>query len=609
VGGLRYQPALDGLRGIAVLAVIGYHLGYLRGGFLGVDIFFVLSGYLITSILLEERYRTGGIRLGAFWARRARRLLPALLLLLVALAAWNVHRPFSNLRGDGLATLFYVANWHLIGGQSYFAQFASPSPLRHTWSLAIEEQFYIVWPLVAAWFAAKARFVWGVAAAIVGSAILQAVLYRPADPSAAYYNTFARAHEIFVGALVALLGAKLIGKLAWPAFLLVLAAIAFLPDRAAIYYRGGSVVFAVLAAAVVVGQPRILASKPLRALGTISYGVYLWHWPVFLIVTPAIGVRGALLNVVRVALTLAIATVSYHLVEQPVRKGTYRVEWPGVRRRMVAAGAFVGVFTLLATAAVPTATAAGTIALADGGEEIGSAWSPVVVGGSGPNLVIVGDSVAAVLAPAFVQVSGFRVISATRRGCAVTGAITTNLDGTLPRGRQDCHDQIGRLQKEAMQRYKPRVIVMYSQTEALPIEGVTPALGRAHIAAMTSLMQTTYERLTAGGAHLVVIAPLLRPPPANGCADTLARATCADTRRFNEGIIEFANVLHTFAESHPLLTFVDVSTLVCGSPYRCPFKRDGLVWRPDGVHFTIESGARVARQVTQVIDRLRLING
>ena len=152
---IRYLPALDGLRAFAVLAVLGYHggLGWLSGGFLGVDAFFVLSGFLITTLLLSEWGHRNRIALSAFWARRARRLLPALFLMLLGVALYAAFAAAPNelatIRGDALSSLLYVANWHFIfSHQSYFAQFTTPSPLRHMWSLAIEEQFYLVWPLI-----------------------------------------------------------------------------------------------------------------------------------------------------------------------------------------------------------------------------------------------------------------------------------------------------------------------------------------------------------------------------------------------------------------------------------------------------------------------------
>ena len=152
-GRMQHQPALDGLRGAAVAGVLLFHAGHLRGGYLGVDVFFVLSGFLITSLLLAEGARTGTVALGAFWARRARRLLPALLAVLAFVAVYSLvvasAAERTTIRGDGLATLGYFANWRAIfSGTDYWALFRSPSPLEHTWSLAIEEQFYLVWPLL-----------------------------------------------------------------------------------------------------------------------------------------------------------------------------------------------------------------------------------------------------------------------------------------------------------------------------------------------------------------------------------------------------------------------------------------------------------------------------
>ncbi len=149
----RYWPSLDGVRGVAIAAVIAFHLGYLGGGWVGVDIFFVLSGFLITSLLLSEQAQSGHIRLGAFWARRARRLLPALLFLVFALGLYALLGgpgvvP-SQLRSPAMAALLYFANWQQVAaGHSYFTQFQAVNPLLHTWSLAVEEQYYLVWPLL-----------------------------------------------------------------------------------------------------------------------------------------------------------------------------------------------------------------------------------------------------------------------------------------------------------------------------------------------------------------------------------------------------------------------------------------------------------------------------
>src|SRR2546423_7997932 len=207
-GSQRYMPALDGLRAFAVTAVIAYHLNitHAGGGYLGVDVFFVLSGFLITGLLVEERARTGRIVLRAFWARRARRLLPALLLVLAALALYAAFAPSgldrSTLRPDALADHFLGANWHLIFTQSsYFAQFSAPSPLVHTWSLAIEEQFYVLWPLLLLVLLRVTRgsrrlLTCSILALAACSAALMALLYHPGThPSRIYYGTDTRAVE------------------------------------------------------------------------------------------------------------------------------------------------------------------------------------------------------------------------------------------------------------------------------------------------------------------------------------------------------------------------------------------------------------------------------
>ena len=225
----HHLPALNGLRAMAVIAVVAYHLEapWARGGYLGVDLFFVLSGFLITSLLLEEWVRTTAVNLAAFWGRRAKRLLPALFLVVAALGVYLVLNArfggpgangtvdLSGLRGDALATLVYVSNWHAIfTHQSYFAQFQVPSPLAHTWSLAIEEQFYLVWPPVLLLLFFVARGAWrsvGLVVAVVAtlaSAALMAVLFvRGVDADPSTTAPTPRAFDLMAGAAVAFIAA------------------------------------------------------------------------------------------------------------------------------------------------------------------------------------------------------------------------------------------------------------------------------------------------------------------------------------------------------------------------------------------------------------------
>ena len=209
---ISHVPALDGLRGAALLGVLFFHAdGALKGGYLGVDLFFVLSGYLITSILLAEHDATGKIVLSTFWVRRARRLFPALLSLMPAVAAyaWLLARAdeLKGIRADALATLGYVANWRAIfSHKSYWELFASPSPLEHTWSLSIEEQFYVVWPLVVALVLRRGSRGWVLALSLGLGALsmgAMALLFDPADTTRAYLGTDTRAAAILAGAALA----------------------------------------------------------------------------------------------------------------------------------------------------------------------------------------------------------------------------------------------------------------------------------------------------------------------------------------------------------------------------------------------------------------------
>ncbi|MFP5320109.1 MAG: acyltransferase family protein [Acidimicrobiia bacterium] len=363
---LAYRPALDGVRALAVIAVFAYHaeVGWARAGFLGVDVFFVLSGYLITALLLSERRRDGRIDLRRFWLRRARRLLPAVLVLLAVVAvAVPVLAPdqASRIRADLLAALGYVSNWWLIvGQQSYFEAAGRPPLLQHLWSLAVEEQFYLIWPPVLALAVRHRphrRLVKPLLAAAAVSGLLMAVLFQPyADPSRVYYGTDTRALALLLGAALAAGTARwqLVDHLSGPGRgILEVAGVAGLAGLGwatanvnefdPLLYRGGFTAVALAAAAVVAagarpGPPlalgRLLAARPLVWVGQRSYGIYLWFWPVLMVTRPHLDVplHGAPLLALRAALTVTLAALSYRFVELPARRGAIGRVWADVQR-------------------------------------------------------------------------------------------------------------------------------------------------------------------------------------------------------------------------------------------------------------------------------------
>jgi len=359
---LAYQPALDGLRAVAVGAVLLYHGGvsWMQGGFLGVDLFFTLSGFLITSLLLRE-VMVGRVDYRRFWTRRLRRLFPALIAMLV-LVAWyiGVFAPQSQraqIRGDALATVAYVVNWRFVFTEaSYFDQFLAPSPLRHAWSLAIEEQYYLLWPLLLTGLVlllGRRLLTSGAVVALLGvvSMLWMWVLFDPAaDPSRVYYGTDTRAQSVLVGAALAIALTRwpLRPSRAWTIVITVLGAVALVALATAwmrvgetdpALYRGGFFLHAVGSTAVILAAvlpggnvvKGVLSISVLRWIGKVSYGLYLYHWPIFLIVNgERTGLSGGSLLAIRLIITGGVSVMSYVWLEEPIRSGarlTGRAAW------------------------------------------------------------------------------------------------------------------------------------------------------------------------------------------------------------------------------------------------------------------------------------------
>jgi peptidoglycan/LPS O-acetylase OafA/YrhL len=663
---LGHLPGLDGIRGVAVLSVLLFHGGvsWAPGGFLGVDVFFVLSGFLITSLLIDEWGRTGAIGLGGFWVRRARRLLPGLLVLVggAAVYAWLIASPeaLAGIRHDVFATLAYFANWHFIASQaSYFARTGDPSPLAHTWSLAIEEQFYVVWPLlVLAVLRGRrplGRLALLAAAGLVASATAMAVVYRPdADPSRVYYGTDTRSHVIMAGALLAVglaawrrrgagreegparpdgrigawlrrrsrpavfdqdavdapvgvasaggasgrVGRRVLGAAAVPAAAAVLGAMGVAQGTDAWVYRGGLVAVAagvvVVIAAVAIAPaspvPWLLSRSPLRFVGRISYGMYLYHWPLFLVLDHArTGLLGFRLLAVRLAATTAVSIVSYYLLEQPIRRGALR-RWRAAAAlpfgvAAVAAGTLAATtLPVLSAAAVPVAarTHAPLPARASATVRI---VRPPIPAGAPVKVMVVGDSVAETLAAGLsapARQMGIDLLNEGTLGCGVVRGGPYEYFGATHPDLPECATWPQRW-AGLVRAHDPDVVFM--------VVGRWEVMDRVHNGAWTrvgdpafdayleSELNTAVDVLTARGATLAL-----------ATAPYYLRGERPDGGRWPEDdparVDAFNRLIRDVAAHHPQsVAVIDLGghTSVGGryTPYI-----DGIEMRYDGVHFT-----------------------
>ena len=454
---ISYIAPLDGVRAIAVLSVMAYHggVGFMSGGFLGVDTFFVLSGFLITTLLTGEWALTQRIRLGRFWGRRARRLLPALLLMLLFVAAYAAFAvpagTYPGLRSDAFFTLFYSANWHFIASSAnYFSASGPVSPLTHTWSLAVEEQFYLIWPLVVigVMVLAGKRTVKGLrllfVVSVVGamtSAIAMAILWTGGNDTRLYYGTDTHAQCMLIGAALAILLAlaaharrrrnevppsggqrpKWGGDPAWiassrrsRALLTVvggLGAVVTVVMWVSVnggqwwLYHGGFLVAALASAAIILsaacaqGAPvgRLLSLRPLRYVGRISYGMYLWHFPLFVWLDhQRTGLSNWSLFGFRVIVTILVASASFFAVEMPVREGTFLRG----RRGLVAVPAGIAV-VLLAVVLATNGSRPGSGLASAAAHTVRHADSPKAATGHLATTLLVGDSMAETLGNGF----------------------------------------------------------------------------------------------------------------------------------------------------------------------------------------------------------------
>ncbi|CAN5857081.1 hypothetical protein BH24ACT3_BH24ACT3_09270 [soil metagenome] len=669
---LAYQPALDGLRAVAVVAVMLYHGGvsWVPGGFLGVDLFFVLSGHLITTLLLREWAEDAGVDLRAFWVRRLRRLLPALLLVLAGVAVyaalWADPLTLQTLRWDGLSSLGYVANWRFVLSEaSYFETFAEPSPLRHLWSLAVEEQWYLVWPLLVAGVLRLSRgrtaplLVVAVALA-AASAVWMAVLAGSGgDPSRAYYGTDTRAHTLLIGSVLAMVlhrhpirsssarhaaqGAGLAGAIICIAFFIGV------HDLDGWLYQGGFAVLAVAATAVVAASvtaappgtgllTRLLAVEPLRRIGLISYGLYLWHWPVNIVLNPErVGFDGPTLLAARTAAAVLLALASYRLIEMPVRLGVL-VQW----RARLATGTAVAVAVVLLIATTTLAPTSSTVETASATGPANAALEPIladreppppttapparttaaapttvtppvtqppvsvlgaveppplppppdlpspVPAGRDVRVMLVGDSVAWSLGYGLGEgrIDGIDLDSRGLLGCGIAGGVPYIGGRQNRREQAHCppHEPVWRAGTEL----NPDVAVIWL--------GSWEVFDRQVGGERLRVGSHRYSRFLLRSLESGVDAIQEASP---NTRVVVVRAPCMDERDFRLGgaeserndperVAAVNDIMERFITRNPEVALIDSQDFLCpGNDFRAEL--DGTEMRPDGLHFTVDS--------------------
>jgi peptidoglycan/LPS O-acetylase OafA/YrhL len=604
-------PALDGLRAVAVVGVLAFHSGWgwASGGFLGVSLFFTLSGFLITRLLLVERSTKGHIDLGRFWSRRARRLLPAafaaVALALAVGAAIGDRVTASALRGDAMATLGYVANWRFVlDGRSYAELFAIASPLQHMWSLAIEEQIYVILPLLVFALARRGTkaLVLGLAGLAVASVVAGVVL-AAGDVDRAYYGTDTRAVELLLGALLAVALHRWNRRpppvVRWVAAPLALAAIlaiwSVVDGIEASLFDGVLVAHALLVVVLLWSAhgdgplSRALAAPPLVWLGTRSYGVYVYHWPLFILLTAdRTHLDGLALHAVRWGVVLALAEVSFRALEWPVRTG--RVLTPSMAR--VGAGAAVAALAVVAVVVAHLAPAP-LIDFAAAADRVGST-TPITAprsasgqstGTDVPTVAIYGDSTALLTGSGlteWAQETGRwqPVPGVTSPGCPLTSGGTRRLGDQELDVAEPCAPRIA--WPERLAENDPDVVVIEAGNfDLLPwrppdAEGYLSPTDPDVVPVLRRSIASATEIALSGGARVV----WLTSPPLVDADESLLRAF--DT---------WNGLIRDVAAEHPeRVQVVDLAGHLAGAK-----SRDRSL-RPDGTHFTEETSLALARE-------------
>ncbi len=618
------------------------HLGHADGAIYAIDAFFLLSGYLITGVLISGWKRHDRVRLKVFWARRARRLFPALGLVLLFVAAYArfVADPgeLLRIRGDALSAIFYVNNWHaILSGTSYFDIFRVPSPLSHVWTLSVEEQFYVVWPLIIVgvlrltrgWSEPrrlKALFWTALPLALASAVLMQVLLAVGADPNRLYQGTDTRAFALLIGSTLAI-GERRWGHLRDAALVRVLDVVGFVllcvtvgvwlfaPVDANAPFRYGFLVadlivlygIWLLANDKAVITSRVLSWQPLAWLGLVSYGLYLWHWPIFVWLTPArLGMdKGLAYDLLVMAISVAVAAASFYLVEVPVLRGALK----GRAAQIVTPAAAA----LLVVVMVVSTSAGTTIEDQAVGLGVAPKKLQVAVGvpraadPDRPHILVVGDSQAVTLGQGFLRIQSSDDLSAMNRGSVGCG-IGPGRPVSRFAGSYEVPDPPGCGNWAA--RWKG-YLDSYAPTVALLVIG-NPGIGDRYVDgqwrnACDPAYQTAYRGdvekalrlLGSKGADVYV----LTAPP----IDATGTVAADYVKQYGPAQASCVNqVYRQAAAAVPHSSVIDLAGWLCPGGGACKEEVDGVELRADRAHFKGDAAKLVDRWI---VKQLKPVNG
>jgi len=651
---VEFRPDIEGLRGIAILLVLLFHAGlpWTPGGFVGVDVFFVISGFLITGKLWRESQQPGGLNITRFYAWRIRRLLPAALVAvaLILLVGLLIAAPLdrSELAADGAASALSIANMRFIGSVDYFAATSSPSPFLHFWSLSVEEQFYLVWPaliVLLTWRGGESRRL--IAALLIGvvASFALSMWLTDASPARAFYLLPTRVWQLGVGGLLALIGvmgtSRRAGALAWAGLAAVAVAGVALtaempyPGLAALLPTAGAVAL-LYGGAAPSGPARLLAAAPLRFLGKISYSLYLWHWP--LLVLPIMFLERALTGVeivASVAVAIGVSRLSWRFVEQPFRYGdrsrratswsAIRIGVAGILTVALFTQGLAGALPSSAVAVQPTPSPSGSPVASDGPIALPADLTPTLasarddeerlradgclafervttppdceygVKGSAITIALVGDSHASHWFPAIEAVAlerGWRLLTFVKVSCSFTTLVQRNL--ALKREYREC-TAFNEATVARLNEIKPALTIIVNRRTFRPIEeNITSALAGAALGEMVA-------RIPGATAILVDTPDPGRDVPAclskhpSDIRACLFTQDAADNREI--GIAERVAVKVSGA------TLIDLTSEICGAWPCSPISESVLIYR-DEDHMTETFSRSLAAQLGVEIAKL-----